>query len=171
MNITYTFNLQSRSSDPVQAEYPASVARIDEHEVDSPEAREKIDVLLAHLTAMPQVEIPLEHFFAKGLYARQGVIKKGTLLIGAIKKISHLNIIISGDISIFTEEGEHRITGPTTMVSAPGTKRVGYAHEDTVWTTIIATTETEVEKAEEQVLAKTYEDYLAYCNQLKALEA
>jgi hypothetical protein len=144
---------------------------IREREVDSPEAREKIDVLLGHLMAMPQVEIPLQHFFAHGVYARQGVIKKGTLLIGAIKKISHINIITSGDISIFTEAGEQRITGPATMVSAPGTKRVGYAHEDTVWTTIIGTDQTEVEKVEEQVLAKTYDDYLAYCNQLKALEA
>lgn len=149
---------------------PASTS-IHEREVDSPEAREKIDALLGYLMQQPQVEIPLQHFFAQGVYARQGVIKKGTLLIGAIKKISHINIITSGDISIFTEEGEQRITGPATMVSAPGTKRVGYAHEDTVWTTIIGTDQTEVEKVEEQVLAKTYEDYLAYCNQLKALEA
>lgn len=149
---------------------PTASTIIQEREVDSPKAREKIDALLGHLMEMPQVEIPLQHFFAQGVYARQGVIKKGTLLIGAIKKISHINIITSGDISIFTEQGEQRITGPATMVSAPGTKRVGYAHEDTVWTTIIGTDQTEVEKVEEQVLAKTYDDYLAYCKQLKSLE-
>lgn len=162
MKVTYSGDLRCRA--------PQSAAIV-EQEVDSPEARAKIDALLADMLKMPQVDIPVKHFFAKGVYARQGTIKKGTLLIGAIKKISHINIITSGDISIFTEEGERRITGPAMMVSPPGTKRVGYAHEDTVWTTIIGTDETEVEKVEEEVLAKTYEDYLAYCGHLKKLEA
>jgi hypothetical protein len=141
-------------------------ARIVEHEVDSPVARAKIERLQEVMLACPQVEIDVEHFHAKGLYARQGVIKKGTVLVGHIKKISHLNIVISGDISIYTEEGIQRITGPATMVSAPGTKRVGYAHEDTTWITIIATDEVDVDKIEEQVLAQSYDEYIAYCNQL-----
>lgn len=156
----------SYSIDILPAAIAPKVARITEHEVDSPEARAKIENLQAAIMVAPQVEIDVEHFHAKGLYARQGVIKKGTVLVGHIKKISHLNIITSGDISIFTEEGIVRITGPATMVAAPGTKRVGYAHEDTVWTTIIATDETDVAKIEEQVLAQSYEEYVAYCNQL-----
>ncbi len=147
-----------------------SISVIHEREVASEELRGRIDAAQAALDLCEQVEIPLQHFFAKGLYARQGVIKKGTLLVGAIKKISHLNIIVSGDISILTEEGVQRITGPATMTSAPGTKRIGFAHEDTVWITIVATEETEVERVEETVLAKTYEDYLAYCRQLEFKE-
>lgn len=138
-----------------------------EHELDSREARDKIDHLQTIVETMPQTMPELSHFFAKGLYARQGVIKKGTLLIGAIKRFSHVNII-SGDISIFTAEGEIRITGQQcVMVAAPGTKRVGYAHEDTAWTTIISTDETDVSKIEKEVLAQTYEDYVSYCNQLQ----
>ncbi len=149
----------------------AGSSQIIEKEVENLEYREKIEALQREVDLLPQVLPELSHFFAHGLYARQGVIKKGTILIGAIKKYSHINIITSGDISIFTESGEHRITGATTLVSAGGTKRVGYAHEDTVWTTIISTNQTEVEKAEEEVLCKTYEEYLDYCSKIKLLEA
>ena len=140
-----------------------------EKDISNLDYREKIEALQKQVESLPQVMPELKHFFAHGLYARQGIIKKGTVLIGAIKKYSHINIITSGDISIFTESGETRITGATTIVSQGGTKRVGYAHEDTIWTTIISTSETEIEKAEEQVLCKTYDDYVAYCNELKLI--
>lgn len=155
---------------PDIVESNTSVTRVDESTDKSEEARKKIDYLQSQVELMPQIEIPLQHFFANGIYARQGIIKKGTILIGAIKKYSHINIITSGDISIFTEGGEVRITGATTMVSAGGTKRVGYAHEDTVWTTIIRADTTDVDKVEEEVLCKTYEDYLEYCRNTKLLE-
>jgi hypothetical protein len=44
------------------------------------------------------------------------------------------------------------------MVSRPGTKRVGYAHEDTIWTTIHATEETDMEKVEKELIAADYEE-------------
>jgi hypothetical protein len=161
VNFTYSINAPRQ---PI----PRSIAgRIVEREIDSPEARAKIEALQVHLLAGEQIDIPLEHFFANKVYARQGIIKKGTVIIGHIKKCSHINIISYGDISIFTEEGEKRITGPATMIAAPGTKRVGYAHEDTMWTTIIGTEETEVEKVEDEVIAKTYEEYLKYCAALQ----
>ena len=141
---------------------PSVVGHIVETETDSPEAREKIERLQAKMMVMEQAEVPLEHFFAKGVYARQALIKKGTLIIGHIKKWEHINIISCGDISIYTEQGERRIVGPATMVAAAGTKRVGYAHEDTLWTTIVGTEDTTVEEVEEHFLAKTYDDYLAY---------
>lgn len=163
MNITYTLKM------PTPAK--AAVQSIVEVEIDNPGARAKIEALQATMDALPQVDIPLQHFFAKGLYARQGIVKRGTVVVGAIKKISHINIISSGDVSIFTEEGERRITGAATMVAAPGTKRVAYAHEDTLWTTIMGTDETDVAVIEETLLAKTYEEYQAYCNQLQIQES
>lgn len=157
------FPVNQKITDVTRAETSMQVGNIIESEVDSPEAREKIDKLLAIMLAAEQVEIPLTHFFAKGVYARQGIIKKGTIIVGHYKKWSHINIISSGDISIFTEQGDRRITGPATMVAAPGTRRVGYAHEDTIWTTIVGTNDTTVEDVEENFLAKTYEDYLVFC--------
>lgn len=104
---------------------------------DAPDAfREKVDRLEDALRAMPTVTIEPKHYFADGIYAREIFIPKGTTLTGKIHKTTHLNIISKGDISVVTEQGIRRVQAPCTIVSPPGTKRVGYAHEDTVWTTI-----------------------------------
>jgi len=144
---------------PVQ---PITSGRIIEQETDSPEAREKIERLLSVMLKTEQVDVPLVHHFAQGVYARQALIRKGTVIVGHIKKWSHINIIMAGDISIFTEEGEKRIVAPSVMVAAAGTKRVGYAHEDTIWISIVGTDDTTIEEVEDHFLAKSYEDYLAY---------
>jgi len=110
------------------------------------------------MRTLQQVDIKPVHYFAKGLYAREIFIPKGTLLTGKIHKSEHLNVISKGDISVVTEFGTKRIIAPFTMVSQPGTKRVGYAHEDTVWTTIHATEETDMEKVERELIAEDYEE-------------
>ena len=123
--------------------------------------RQKIDQLEAAMKASGQtIEIPTIHHFAKGTYAREIRIPKGTLLTGKIHKTQHLNIISKGDISVMTEHGPMRVQAPFTMVSPPGTKRIGYAHEDTVWTTIHGTEETDLEKLEEHLIATDYNDGL-----------
>lgn len=56
-----------------------------------------------------------------------------------------------------TEQGGvERLTGTCTMVSPPGTKRALFAHEDTVWTTVHVTDETDLKKIEEVVIAESY---------------
>lgn len=117
--------------------------------------RDKIDQLEALMRREPQVEIEPVHYFAAGLYAREIHIKAGTLLTGKIHRTEHLNIVSKGRIIVWTEDGMKEVAAPFTMVSRPGTKRVGYALEDTVWTTIHATTETDLEKLESQLIAPT----------------
>lgn len=123
--------------------------------------RVKILRLEDYMKTLPPVEIEPVHYHAKGLYAREIFIPKGTLLTGKIHRSEHLNIISKGDISVVTEFGTKRIVAPFTMVSQPGTKRVGYANEDTVWTTIHATDEVEIEKLEAELVTDTYEEYEA----------
>lgn len=108
-----------------------------------------------------QIHIEPVHYFADGLYAREITIPKGTLLTGKIHLFEHINIISKGDISVLTEEGVKRIKAPATLVSRPGIKRVGFAHEDTVWTTIHACDETDPEKAEKLLVVDTFEEFHA----------
>jgi hypothetical protein len=108
----------------------------------------------------PVPEAGVTHYFADGLYARELFIPKGTLLTGKIHRTLHLNIISKGDISVLTEDGMKRIKAPCTIVSKPGMKRVGYAHEDTVWTTIHGTHETDLEVLEHKLIAPSYEELL-----------
>jgi hypothetical protein len=116
----------------------------------------------------PQVEIKTTHYFAAGLYAREIFIPKGTLLTGKIHKTEHLNIISKGKISVATEDGNKIIEAPCTIISRPGTKRAGYALEDTVWTTIHATKETDLALLEQELIAESHEQFAL--QQTQALE-
>lgn len=96
------------------------------------------------------------HRFAPGCYAREMTIPKGVLIIGKIHRHAHLNIISKGKVSVITEFGPMHFEAPHTFVSDVGTKRVVFAEEETVWTTIHPTEETDLEKIEEYVIAKNY---------------
>lgn len=122
------------------------------------ELRSFIDRLQEELTQYEQQEMPPRHYFAEGLYAREITIPAGTLLVGKIHKHEHLNIISQGDISVLTEDGVKRIRAPFTMVCRPGTKRVGWTHAETVWTTVHARPGEvrDLERLEDALIAKDY---------------
>jgi hypothetical protein len=97
---------------------------------------EQILRLEREMRARPEICVELEpnHHFAPGLYARELFIPAGTVLTGKTHRNEHFNICI-GDITVWTEDGMKRLSGYHRLVSSPGTKRVGYTHEDTVWIT------------------------------------
>ena len=105
-----------------------------------------------------QVELPIFHHFSKGVYARELHIPKGIFIIGKIHKFRNLNVLSKGECSVLSIDGVMRLKAPHTMVSSPLVKRAIYAHEDCVWTTIHGTDETDLEKIEEEVILKTYEE-------------
>lgn len=100
--------------------------------------REQILALEDVMRKYEQLKIEPVHYFYAGGYAREITIPGGTLLTGKEHKTEHLNILSKGSITVWTEDGMKRLTAPFTFVSRPGTKRVGLAHEDTVWTTVHA---------------------------------
>ncbi len=113
-----------------------------------------IDRLEAAMMAEGDViQIETSHRFAKGIYAREILIPAGTLLTGKIHKTQHLNIISQGCIDVWTEgEPVRRLRAPFSFVAEPGTRRVGLAIENTVWTTIHATTETDLDRLETELI-------------------
>lgn len=106
----------------------------------------------------PQVEIPVKHYFVNGMYAREVFIPKGTVLTGAIHLTEHL-CVMNGDLEISSEAGRRRLTGYHMFVSYPGEKRIGYAHEDTIFTTLHATPITTVDEVERALVVNSYEEY------------
>lgn len=107
-------------------------------DVNAPVHR-RVDALEVDMRKLPQVTMEPRHFFAHGLYAREITIPAGTLLTGKIHLEEHLNILSQGEISVWSEaEGVRRFKAPFTFVAQPGTRRVGYAITDCVWTTIHA---------------------------------
>lgn len=109
---------------------------------------------------LPEVDCPLQHQFAPGVYMRTIFIPAGTVIVGKIHKHSHANVLAQGTVSVMTEGGGlEQLTGPLSMVSPAGCKRAVYAHTDVVWTTIHPTEETDLSKIEDEVIAKTFEEY------------
>lgn len=101
---------------------------------------------------LPQVELPIQHHFSCGMYAREMRIPKGTVLTGAIHKTQHMCVLAHGDISVMVEGGVKRIKAPCLLISEPGIKRAGYAHEDSTWITFHATDETNIEALERELV-------------------
>lgn len=120
------------------------------------EMRLKIQEFQNQVAKLEQVDLKVNHHFSKDTYARELLIPAGIVLVGKIHKHENLNIISKGKITVVSIEGIKTIEAPCTFVSTPGVKRVGFAHEDTVWTTIHGTSETDLEKIEDQFIAKDY---------------
>lgn len=119
-----------------------------------------VNRLEAEINLMSQVECPVWHHFAPGLYARRMFIPKGTVLTGAVHKTEHL-CIVSGVINVTTDEGVKLIAHQQEIIcSKPGTKRAGFAAEDTYWTTIHATYETDLDKLVEELVEATTQELL-----------
>lgn len=122
--------------------------------------REKIFSIQEMLANLPQCldQCVLTHTFAPGTYARQMFIPKGTLIIGKIHKHAHINIISFGEVLVLTEEqGTNHLVGPLTFTSTPLTKRLVYAIEDTLWTTIHLTNTTDLAEIEAEIILPNYD--------------
>lgn len=116
------------------------------------------------------VECPVTHHFAHGTYGREMLMPKGTILTGKIHKFSQLNILSKGDVSVLLHDGWKRVKAGYHVVAPAGAKRLFYAHEDSVWTVIHATEETDVERIEETFIAQSEAEFLAFCEQQRTIE-
>lgn len=124
--------------------------------------RDKVFEIERHIKALPQVGIVPIHRFSPGVYAREITIPAGVTLTGEIHKYAQLNILSKGTMQVLTENGIEIVQAPFTVVSPPGTKRVAHCLTECVWTTILATDETDVEKIENHFIAKTEVEYLTF---------
>lgn len=116
-----------------------------------------IDALEKIALTLPQVPMPVTHHFSKGLYGRELLVPAGTYIGGKIHKFENFNILSQGEMLLFSIEGRKRVKAPFHIVSPAGVKRVAIALEDCTWTTIHATEETNIDKIEEEVIVKSYD--------------
>lgn len=107
---------------------------------------ESIRRLEAGMLDLPQVDCPVRHYFAPGLYAREIFIPKGTVLTGAVHKTENLAVLSQGKLRLVTDTGTVDICAPHTLTVLPGQKNAAYALEDSVWTNFFPTTETDPDK-------------------------
>ena len=147
------------------------------NEINASEMRDKIVKLQESMTDFPQVDCPVQHFFAPGLYAREMTIPKGVTAVGAVHKTKHLTTISKGRILMMTDAGVVEICAPYTGLSEAGIKRAAHALEDTVMTCYHPTNETDMSILAEQLtdcttaqLCSGIENKQFAANQLKLKE-
>ena len=98
---------------------------------------------------LPQVDIPTDHVFHAGMYARTIKIPAGVALTGAqIKRPTIL--IISGDTLVYGESGPTRYTGYHVALGQSGRKQAFYALADTYLTMLFPTGATTADEAEKE---------------------
>ena len=90
------------------------------------------------ILSLPQVEMPVDHDFCKGIYARTIHIPAGTVLTGAVHKDECFFLVRSGSILITTDGDPIKAEAGFMSITKPDTKRAGLALVDTVVTTFHA---------------------------------
>lgn len=122
--------------------------------------REAIHRFEAELFKLPtQITLRVDHHFTRGVYVRTMYIPGGVALAGHIHRFPCISIVQKGDIIVATEQhGAVRLKAPTTLETPAGIKRVGYAIEDTIFTTVHAnpTDDKDVERLEAFLIAPDY---------------
>ena len=112
--------------------------------------RDTTERLEKHMKSLPNAlgmaDFPLRHMFGDGTYIRQVFLPAGTLIVGRRHKQNHYAMVTLGEVSIFCEQEITRFRGPRLWWSPKGTKRVVYAHEDSLFFTIHGTHERDPEK-------------------------
>lgn len=126
---------------------------------DLEQRRSSIIALEQLMKLEQQVEITPIHRFSGGIYSREITIPKGTLLTGRIHKFDHFDIMLSGDVTVSTDNGEvKRLKGLNILEGKAGKKRAGYAHEDTHWITFHSAEERDPEEMYELLTCESFEE-------------
>jgi len=110
-----------------------------------------------------------KHSFAEGVYLREMQMKKGQLGFSAIHKHSYGFFLLSGILASSKEEGVEEFIAPCYIISPRGAKRIVYAVEDCVITTIHAnpTNTQDLKEIEKNNVVFSWEDYKEYLKENK----
>lgn len=104
------------------------------NELTTTASREKVERLEEEMTNLPQVDCPVRHYFAPGLFAREITIPKGCVLVGAVHRRDNLAVLSAGKLQIVTDDGTKEISAPMTVSIKAGSKNCAVAVETAVWT-------------------------------------
>lgn len=97
---------------------------------------EQVQALQSALASLPQVECPVRHFFAPGLYTRECTIPAGSVVVGKMHRHQHPTFLMSGSVRINTDRGMETITGPHIWISQENAKRALLTLTDCVFATV-----------------------------------
>ena len=112
---------------------------------------------------------PIKHAFADSVYIRQMDMPKGNAVVGAIHKHLHVWFLLTGHVTVATEDTTEDYIAPCYVISTPGVKRVILANEDSIFVNIHKNPSNtkNLDKLEKEIVALNYEEYEEYINKNK----
>jgi hypothetical protein len=112
-------------------------------------------------SALMTKEQPHSDHFADGLYARELFMPAGLIITSKIHKTNHFAFVLKGKAAVLDENsGIQIIEAPCMIKTLAGTKRALHVLEDSLWVTVHATEETDVDKIEKQIISERHLDEL-----------
>ena len=114
-------------------------------------------------------KFPLKHSFADGIYVRQMEMRKDSIVVGAIHNHLHIWFLLTGNITVATEDSTEDYIAPCYIVSTPGVKRVIYANEESIFVNIHKnpTNTQDLDELEAEIVSRDYKEYEQYINKNK----
>lgn len=137
---------------------------------DSVPMRNRVEALQVEISKHPQYEPPTEHVFHGGMYCRQVWRPAGCLIVGKVHKKEHFYMIVSGTVTVTTDDGVQTLTGPMLLCSKPGTKRAVYAETDALCMTFHRVDSDTVEAVESELVEDDPKSMFAVGNKVKRPE-
>lgn len=96
-------------------------------------------------------ELPVTHTFSDGMYTREMFIPKNTIVIGRVHKKECINICSKGSLNILSFDGEvFQVSAPFNATSQPGSIKIGFALEDSIWINVFRTDAIDIDSAERE---------------------
>lgn len=120
----------------------------------------------------PQVDAPVIHNFADGVYVRELFIPGDSWIMGKRHRYETCNILLKGKLSLYMGAGVpvKTIEAPLIFNSKPGVKKFAYAHKDTIFLNVHPTTETDVDKIEQEFIISEKEFENLDYDEIKKIE-
>jgi hypothetical protein len=123
-----------------------------------------VDKIEARISQFPEATCPVEHEFVPGMYIRSIAMPAGTLLTSKIHKTEHPYFVMEGQCLVWTQEGgAQHIMAPHRGITKPGTRRIIFILEDSVWVTCHPITEEEfgnLQMIEDRIIEKHHNPLL-----------
>ncbi len=134
---------------------------------------DSIDKLEDEIVKIPLMDLTTSHIYKGGMYTRSLFIPKGVVVTGRRHKTEHINIVSKGSCSVSTEDknGEEvtmEVKAPSLFSSKEGVRKVVYAHEDVIWTTIHVCSATNEEAALKEITEDIRPSTLETAKKVKA---
>lgn len=106
--------------------------------ISAPSPKQKLKELIAIVDQVPQLEIPVTHYFSPGIYAREITMPAGMTGVGHIHKHRHLNIALTGHALVTCDGITTEVHAPFIFESMPGAQKAFQVFTNLRWITIHA---------------------------------